>query len=495
MENTSLFARPLARPDRAFLPLAGLFLALACLALLLLAPPSQAGAVGKGVIDWRLEMPEGISDLSTVPALVSDMGPAKLNATWTRVYFRWARIQPLQPASATDPGYDAAYVNELDAVIGALHAQGTRVILTGTDVPSWAIDGRYRSGAQYVSDVVPRMDDAVVRTAWQNLARFLAARYADKAGKSFPMVGHFEVWNEPNLGSGLNPQLVGKKQTVVGPRAYFLMLKYFSVGAKQGNRSAVVIAGATSRRGANDAHSTSPQWFANYLKRMKASRYFDAYSHHPYTPPGSKPSPSAPPAQPRSMVTLGNISTLLKVFPSTPFYLTEYGYSTGAQDLFCLTVSPADQARYLRQAYALAARYKQVKVILWFLETDYYAPTPEKPRGGIYSGLVDLKGVLKPAWYAFAGRNVITATAPSSVKPGMSFTLAGTLTSKLGARAAQSVILQSRSLSGSTWSKVRATTTDAGGAYSFSVKQSKSRAYRVVWDGVCESKAKKVVSR
>ena len=398
-------SRRTARGGAPSVPLAlalALTLALLALAGSLAAPQRAQATVGKGMIDWRLEMPEGISDLSTVPALVSEMGPAGLKANWTRIYFRWARLQPRQP-SATDPGYDAAYIAELDAVIGELHAQGIRVILTGTDVPAWAADPKYRKGANYSTDVVPRMGAKVVYTAWRGLATFLAARYADKAGKTFALADHFEVWNEPNLGSGLYPQLVGKKKTVVGPKAYYLMLKYFYLGAKQGNRSAVVIAGATSRRGSNTASGTSPQWFAGYLKRMHATRYFNAYSHHPYTVPGSKPSPSAPPPQPKRMVTLGNISTLLKIFPKTPFYLTEYGYSTGKQDLFCLTVSPANQAKYLRQAYALAATHKQIKALFWFVEKDFFAPTAELPKGGIYSGLIGLDGKHKPAWDAFAG--------------------------------------------------------------------------------------------
>ena len=51
------------------------------------------------------------------------------------------------------------------------------------------------------------------------------------------------------------------------------------------------------------------------------------------------------------------------------------------------------------------------------------------------------------------------------------------------------VLLQRRSLAGGNWSTVTtpAATTDAGGAYSFSVTQTAGSQYRVIWDGVCES--------
>ena len=65
------------------------------------------------------------------------------------------------------------------------------------------------------------------------------------------------------------------------------------------------------------------------------------------------------------------------------------------------------------------------------------------------------------------------------------------LTTKEGAGAEFPVLLQTRGLAGGTWSTVAtpATTTDAGGAYSFSVTQTTGSQYRVIWDGVCESAA------
>jgi hypothetical protein len=436
--------------------------------------------VGKGVVDWRLERPEGV-DPAALPSIVSEMGPRGLQASWTRVYARWKRLQPTAPGvtalgDADGDGYDDSYVAELDAVIDALHAQGINVIITGIDVPEWASDKRYWVG-DYDPDVVMRIDAPLVRGAFRDFAKFLGRHFAGRAN-------HFEVWNEPNLGSGIYPQIVGKK--VVGPAVYFKMLKAFYRGAKQGNRNSVVIAGATSRRGANEAHSTSPQWFAKYLKVHGASKWFNAYSHHPYTPPGSRPAPNMPPRNPKNMVTLGNIDVLLKLFPRTPFYLTEYGYSTGTSDLFCVTVSPADQARYMRQAYARMARRQQVKALLWFLVVDY-CPNSAQPANGIYSGLVGTDATRKPGWYAFAGHNQLTATTPWSSSAAAPFSVHGALTTKLGPSVGETVTLQSRGLSSSRWTKVATMATQAGGAYSFTVRQNRSKVYRVVWDGVCES--------
>jgi hypothetical protein len=227
------------------------------LLLLLSASPAHAAAA-KGIMDWRLEMPEGVADLATIQPIVDDMGPAGLNARWTRLYFRWARLQPSAPgtplaADADLDGYDDAYVAELDAIVAAFRLQGVKVILTGTDVPEWASDSRYWAGHSNHSDVVPAIGRSLVLTAWRDLARFLAARYRGKGAQ------HFEVWNEPNLSSGLYPQLVGAKKTPVGPAVYLKMLKAFSLAAHQGTtRRAPRRSGSrrTSRRTAPSSTST-----------------------------------------------------------------------------------------------------------------------------------------------------------------------------------------------------------------------------------------------
>jgi hypothetical protein len=49
---------------------------------------------------------------------------------------------------------------------------------------------------------------------------------------------------------------------------------------------------------------------------MVKSSVFDAYSHHPYTVGGTHNiAPEAMPNDPNLTVSLGNISTLLKIFP------------------------------------------------------------------------------------------------------------------------------------------------------------------------------------
>ena len=134
-----------------------------------------------------------------------------------------------------------------------------------------------------------------------------------------------------------------------------------------------------------------------------AARLFDVYAHHPYVPAGDANTlPAQAPCFPATTVTIGNLSTLLRIFPGKPFYLSEYGFNTlPSLDYGRFAVSEAQQARDLKSAYAVAGRYPQVKALFWFLAQDV-RPAAASAAHGVYTGLQRLDGSRKPSWYAFA---------------------------------------------------------------------------------------------
>lgn len=459
------------------------------------ARPAAAGPAKGGIVDQRIETAsaDGLSwfdlTLADVPVLAAEIGSDdRLGADWTRVLVHWARLQPYKPGTtyagdvAPKDGYDDAYVAELDAVVGALRDQGVTVILTGIDVPRWASDSRYWPKKQYDPDVAMKIDTTLVRTEYTQFATYVA--------RHFGLMGvrHFEVWNEPNLGSGIFPQR--GRGTPTGLKVYVKMLKAFWTGARRGQPGAVVIAGGTAPRGSNNEYSTSPQTFAKYLMDNKAGKYFNGYSHHPYTPSGSRnASPDQLPNNPSRCVTLGNLGTLLKLVPKKPFYLTEFAYNTEDSRLFGLTVSREEQARYLIRGYQMVQGMSRVKTLLWYLVTDWQPDTAD-PLHGAYCGLVGTDELRKPGWYAFAGGNSVTVDQPAPVLAGAPFALTGTLAGKVAVDAGQKLILQSRPSGGSTWTAVGAPQfSAAGGAFSFAATQQPATDYRVLWDGVAQSGA------
>jgi hypothetical protein len=294
-----------------------------------------------------------------------------------------------------------------------------------------------------------------------------------------------ECWNEPNLWPYLYPQRTND-DPYFAPRTYLRMLRAFHGGVKRGDSDVLVVAGATAPIGPNDRNRTSPQRFATFLADHGAAAYFDVYSHHPYTPGGSlRPQPEAAPSDPSTTVGLQNLPTLLRLFPTKPFYLTEYAYSTRYTHMFGLTVTSVQQADYLRRAFAYVKRYGQVKLLMWYLVRDS-APAPGLgPEYGVYTGLRKTNGDRKLSWYAFAGGNRITIDAPKHARPGRVIRISGKLTnSSLGAVAGRSLVLQTRRLGSGSWHTLGSDTTSRYGYYSLGVRPGGSRAYRVVWRGV-----------
>jgi hypothetical protein len=481
---------------------AGVAVAAAGLGFILAAPlpgtaAEEARATGRGIIDYRLE--QAAVDPAAIPAMVAEMGGDRLRAGWTRVLVHWATLQPKAPGTAwsgdTDgDGYEDAYLAQLDAIVNQLDAAGISIVLTPVDVPRWASDREvwqrpypgFPKGV-YQPFYAPDMGDVVVRGQFRALGKLLAGRYEGKAS-------HLECWNEPNQGTYLYPQSP-VSATNGGGRVYLQMLKQWWSGVRAGSGTAVVIGGATAPRGRGDTVSTPPQAFARYLKENGAGAFMHAYSHHPYTPGGStRVAPDALPNNPARCVTLGNLNQLTRLFPGKDFYLTEYGYNTEYSRWFGVTVSKADQARYLRKAFSYAhARYPQVKVLFWFLVDDWNPSGKRGDANGVYMGVRTSTGARKPSWYAFAGGNRLSLEAPASAKAGAPFAVSGALVYRTPDEPRSQVLtLQARKASGGAWVKVAAIETAADGTYSKRVTQRSTKVYRVVWGGVCESVARTV---
>lgn len=485
IEKCTTSSRSAAGRGRALVLAAGIVLALSFAALLALSSvPRQAQAAGRGIVDNRLEIVSGVEP-AEITALAKEIGRQRLHAKWTRVLVHWPRLQPNAPGvsfadDADGDGYSDSYVSELKAVVAALTANGVRVILTPTDVPVWASDQALWSsppsgwGPGYSPSYAMDTGDRTVLQQFGRLGAFLASSFGDAGA-------YLECWNEPNTGGSFYPQR-RRGDRYFGLRVYTKMLRAFHDGAKSANSRAVVIAGATAPRGADDAFSTSPRTFATYLHDHGAARYFDAYSHHPY--PWAAPEKLPPNS--KQTVWLGNLGVLLDLFPNKDFYLTEFGYGTASPTLLGLEVSKATQARYLRQAYSLVAeRYPQVKALLWFMVQDL-APTAD--RLGAYMGLSTVHGVRKPGWFAFAGGNRLSLNAPPATRRSARFRVSGILASRaFGALAGKQIMLQSHRPGQARWRMVSAGPTRSDGSYAFRITQTSTRLYRVVWDGVCAS--------
>ena len=447
---------------------------LTCLAATLMCPaPARAGTVLKGIDDTRL-FQTGPLDRS---ALMREL-TAKLGAKVIRADLAWPLVEPAEGT------FNDTYLEQVSDTVDLARSGSAQVVVTVYQVPIWASaksfwdhpPAGYKKGA-YQPFFPLRLDKL---SAFQAFAQHLAEKLKDR-------VMAYECWCEPNLWPYIYPQRTSSDAAFAAHR-YLEMLKAFSSGIRAGDPAAQVVAGATAPLGLNNRLSTAPQTFAKVLKAGGAEPYFDAYSHHPYTPGGETDvAPEAKPRYPASTVTLGNLQTLLRLFPGKPFYLTEYGYNTSFNVGFAFAVDQITQANYLRRAYAYVARFPQVQTLMWYPLRDWSSTGKSSSIYGVYSGLRSVSGAAKRAWYVYAGGNHLTIEAPDSVKAGAPMTVRGRLTcDAVGAVRGKLLAVQTRRW-GTGWRTVATVKTGDDGACSYRLWPGATASFRLNWQGVVKS--------
>ena len=359
-------------------------------------PRASAHAVAKGLWDDTFVAASAAKQNSILNEIAS---PSQLHASTVRLMVFWARAEPAEGV------FDEAYLFQLKTAIDAAQVHGLRVILTTYEVPKWASDtSLWKSPPPgpfgfkkniYYYFYAPK---AAALSQFTDFAQHIATEFK---GEVFA----YEAWNEANIFWFLYPQRTVTDGNA-GVRTYFGMLKAFSKGIRAGDPDALVLGGNTASQGVNNVRSTSPLNWAHWLKSHGVLKYADAYSHHVYALGGSGPirAPELAPRYPQWTVVLGNIGALLRIFPKTDFYLTEWGYNATPSRLFGGGgVGEKQQAAYLTRGFKLAGKYPQIKLLIWYLRVDV------KAGSSIFSppmstGLRRANLTKRPAWWAF--RNV-----------------------------------------------------------------------------------------
>lgn len=298
-----------------------------------------------------------------------------------------------RPARATDPA-DPAYDWTLyDRTVNYAAQHKIKVLFSIYGTPRWANGG---AGL----NVPPRAIADLNNFAYAAAKRY-SGLYPAPDGRALPAVKLWMAWNEPNLSIGLKQQYrrVGGGWVMQSAIDYTRICNAVYGGVHRTLiRGEKVACGATAPRGNNSPTSSrptiSPLAFMRALKTA-GLRKFDAYAHHPYygrktESPTSKPSATA--------VTMGNIDTLIaeltRLWGNKRLWITEYGYQTNPPDR-AFGVSYAQQAAYMKQAYAIARKNPRIDMMLWFLLRD------EPSLGGWQSGLLTRTGQKKPAFNVF----------------------------------------------------------------------------------------------
>jgi hypothetical protein len=297
-----------------------------------------------------------IEDLPARVAMVAETG-----ATVTRVDIFWSTIAPERPANPRDPDDPAYDWARPDLIMNELAEADIQSIVSVYSTPAWAVDGDNLPHPAPYNPNTPRAGE---------LAAFMhavAARYrgdfTPRGGeRPLPAVGHFEIWNEPNLGGFLVPQIDPESGERVSIPNYAAMVRAAYPAIKRANPDAVVIAGVAGPRGSSSETGTGALDWLRGLRELGIP--LDAYSQHIY--------PASPPlAETEVVPAWATIDVLLEELdgfaPGLPLYITEAGYTTAATPFRDTKVTEEQQAEYLVDIYSLPQlKTPRVPTVVWF---------------------------------------------------------------------------------------------------------------------------------
>jgi hypothetical protein len=342
---------------------------------------------------------------------------AAAGADVVRINIGWpAPDTRVQPAGfdARDPGDPRYDFSAADAAIEAATARGLRVIAQFTGAPRWA------EGPGMPADASPgtwRPEPGALHDYAIALGRRYSGHYPDPLhpGTSLPRVWAFQVWNEPNLSTYLEPQWAGGRPA--SPGLYRSLLNAFYSGLKSVDPGALVVTAGTAPFGDPEPGGLRIMparfWREVLCLRQSGARlagtacpspaHFDVLAHHPYSI--GVPTTHAYYPDEVSIPDMGKLTRLLRAAERTgralprihhPIWVTETSYDSSPPDPHGVPI--VEQAHWLEQTLCLLWR-QGVSLITWFQVGDQ-PPVPSYAATN-QSGVYYLDGRPKPALQAF----------------------------------------------------------------------------------------------
>ena len=436
----------------------GILVALLGLAAALLLAPS-AGASGRQVSLFEDDDAMAQNPASTMQEL------RHLGVKMVRVNLRWSFVAP-DPMSRRRPNFNAADPNayppgswrQYDGIVQAARADGIQVMFTPTAfAPLWAQGANpARYGAKY---------------DWEYAFMPSANAYkqfVEAAGKRYPSVRTWELYNEPNFGEDLAPQAINHSNVLYAPVMYrgLINAAWQALHATGHGRDTIII-GSLAAHGAHaPSHSrrsfglpgaygeTPPLEFirdlyclnSNYrpyrgaAARVRkcpttaaASRRFRAqnpalfkssgFSDHPYplgadgsTPPTTthyrNPNFAGFSQLPNMIRALDQAQRAYHSGKRFPLWNTEYGYITNPPNKSEHFASLATQALYDNWAEYLSWKNPRIASAMQYLLYDPNPSVGTPECGGFASGLVFFPSAPTTGGCA--------SYAPGAPKPGLS---------------------------------------------------------------------------
>ena len=386
-----------------------------------------------------------------------------MGVDWLRVTANWSFVAPAPRSprrpelDATDPGaYPPGAWDRLDRAVDEARDAGLEVAI---DVAFWAP----RWATARPSPEPDRQRDGIDPAAYADFAEAVARRYGDRAIA-------YTIWNEPNYQVFLRPQwrrtrdggddsTDGGRSPAASPPggrsaagepggwevasadAYREMVYAAVPRVRRHAPRALVLIGGTAALGTSRPRTRNdqipPLRFVRELacvderlapvRRGACADYRplpgDGWAHHPYAP--RRPPHVGHPAPDTAVLDdQGRLTGLLERLGAAGrterrlgVWVTEFGYETDPPDP-TQPVSPAEQARWMPEAEAIALADPRVRSFAQFLFRDLPARPGDTPRerwGDWQSGVELPDGTGKPLKRSLAYPLVARRGAPGRV--------------------------------------------------------------------------------
>jgi hypothetical protein len=305
-----------------------------------------------------------------------------VGATWVRLDFSWADVQPTGPGTYHWAG--------LDRVVVSARSMGLNILPTLAYTPKWA---RPRG-------CTSPMCAPASAAAFARFARAAASRYGPRG------VSAWEIWNEENTPGFWKP--------TPSASAYVALLDATATSIRSVEPDAFIISGGLTAtltlQGAIDTRTFLVQMCA-----LGANRVVNAVGYHPYTYPFLPTfTGSFATAWNKISQTPVSMTSILAQYgtPGLPIWLTEYGAPASA-------VAPADgagggqvsealQAQMATSAVGAVVSSSSIGALFWYTDQDLPGHNPID-----HYGLRAANGAEKPVFAALR-QAILSARAADS---------------------------------------------------------------------------------
>ena len=318
---------------------------------------------GVAMHPWQVQLPDARERIFA--------GIAATGTKWVRIDLPWSWVEEHGPTVRNGHGS----WSQIDAIFGAAHRHGLKLIPILAYTPRWASD----SGELWAyPDAEP-------------FETFFAA-----ALRRYPQIQAWELWNEPNFARFSKPR--------PDPAAFVEFLRSARRARDSVGSTAKLISGGLAPGGDIDIDD----WI-NQVAIRGGLNLIDGFGIHPYS--------SVNPDDPRSwMMQLEALHERLAKLgrPDLPLWLTEYGAPTvPVANGYAPALSEQEQADRLRTAFALASRFDWIENLTWY---EYRDSCGDRTEPECNFGLVRTDLSHKPAYDAL--RDVV-AGATASLRPSL----------------------------------------------------------------------------